>query len=1407
MSERATGGFVEIRGGYSESRNGGSVTMVTGRGNSQAQPINSQLWHDEVITYTGDLTTPPGDLLSNKVWSHSRTQDDTATSGNLEIGTAHAYPDIDRSVSTGISGSAHLYTGDSGNGDSGDLDVSTGHAVKGQAGDMTFRIGNSTDVQGYGETSGFDGGDIHMTAGLSTSHIAKGGDITLTGGLGVSSPSTMTLGGNVELHGGDAEVFNARSANPGSYPWVPTREASRIASTLWTRSTNTSEDGGAVILSGGNADRGSGGAVSLAGGYGSTKEGGWVTLTGGEARGTVEDCPDGLDDPVCDKGGSIVLTGGLAAAAYGGNVTVKSGYSTATSSGAVNVGTDNAGIIGVSGGIFIDSGHTTAGPSGDLDVKTGNALFGSGGDMRLEVGTALAGVPLSSWYVEYDKVNFTDFSCSALTGGGPISCSVYGNTESPVTFLTLFECEQFNSSCTPGGGYVGCIQLACPNEYPLMPLACRTCLEDLASVTDLTTALASCTASVLYYGPHFDGGDMVLTAGETQWDGQKGGDIYITGGLGSSNSTTDGGDGGAVFITGGESWGLQPDLDHGGNVELAGGAGAAKGGTVKLTSGGSDIVSSGDLEFVTADSGAVGESGYILLQTGDAHFNTGNISLVTGVSEVGYGGGIILSVGLANIHDDYCYCDVYGADYRGNISTYDGTNACALWTAADIASYPDAGLGSVLVTTLVSDGMGDPHNHCRNPDNSTTGPWCYDSGAAKQVCTTVLKCDATSIPECCAHAGDSDGGDVIITAGPTADNDATGGMVIIEGGAGLNAAENGGNGGEVIIRGGEAFGLTTTTDFGGDVTVTGGAAYASYGGSILLKSGFSNVTSSGSVTLETAESGTYGVSGSIALTTGYSHSGPSGGVQIDTGDAIAGQAGNIELSVGDSTELTGTSLDCYCDVNGVDYRGTVATTGSGDCLDWFTVVNDTTGNWTALNAGLGSMNITTPWNDEGLGDPHNYCRNPDRLLSAPWCYVDVSGTPTPTLCTGISRCAEGLDGVRCASTGTHHGGAIILTAGDALDLESKGGDVQLFAGDGTNSGANGGDGGDIIVHAGDGFGSTSTTDVGGSVEVLAGNATASYGGSMLLSTGTSNTTSSGSMQILTADSGSYGVSGSMTMETGFAAGGDSGGVSLTTGNAVQGRPGAIMIQGGVATVEEDQTCYCLEDGSDYRGTVADVSGAACQIWPDSWIREYPRAGLGSYIVTSVTVAAMGSPHNYCRNPGGRESGPWCWLNFEHKIWGNCTGVSQCAEGLDGTRCHSKAPSDGGAVDIRGGASLDSDAHGGGVNIVAGHGLSATENGGDGGDVTIGGGSAFGLTPTTDHAGAVILRGGKAYSGLGGAVRMVSGGSDHTSSGDISLATAHAGIFGASGAISLTSGIYYSGHLISLMILNVHEMYV
>ncbi|KAL3212174.1 hypothetical protein MRX96_051896 [Rhipicephalus microplus] len=68
-------------------------------------------------------------------------------------------------------------------------------------------------------------------------------------------------------------------------------------------------------------------------------------------------------------------------------------------------------------------------------------------------------------------------------------------------------------------------------------------------------------------------------------------------------------------------------------------------------------------------------------------------------------------------------------------------------------------------------------------------------------------------------------------------------------------------------------------------------------------------------------------------------------------------------------------------------------------------------------------------------------------------------------------------------------------------------------------------------------------------------------------------------------------------------------------------------------VNKEEGCY-VHGGEDYRGVVAEtVSGLPCQPWTHqilfSRIAEYPEIVGG---------------HNYCRNPGGMESQPWCFTS-------------------------------------------------------------------------------------------------------------------------------------------------------------------
>ena len=92
--------------------------------------------------------------------------------------------------------------------------------------------------------------------------------------------------------------------------------------------------------------------------------------------------------------------------------------------------------------------------------------------------------------------------------------------------------------------------------------------------------------------------------------------------------------------------------------------------------------------------------------------------------------------------------------------------------------------------------------------------------------------------------------------------------------------------------------------------------------------------------------------------------------------------------------------------------------------------------------------------------------------------------------------------------------------------------------------------------------------------------------------------------------------------------------------------------------------------------------------------------------------------------------------------------------------------DGGDVSLTAGQASAQARKGGGVSITGGEGSSAhSTDGGDGGDISLKGGEAKGLS-ANDNAGSIEIQGGTSFKGYGGSLKLLSGESTESSSGDI-----------------------------------------
>ncbi|XP_076069681.1 tyrosine-protein kinase transmembrane receptor Ror-like [Oratosquilla oratoria] len=100
----------------------------------------------------------------------------------------------------------------------------------------------------------------------------------------------------------------------------------------------------------------------------------------------------------------------------------------------------------------------------------------------------------------------------------------------------------------------------------------------------------------------------------------------------------------------------------------------------------------------------------------------------------------------------------------------------------------------------------------------------------------------------------------------------------------------------------------------------------------------------------------------------------------------------------------------------------------------------------------------------------------------------------------------------------------------------------------------------------------------------------------------------------------------------------------------RGHQTCIRLGVNIAPLVEDEKCY-VGNGENYRGVESrTVKGHICEEWHRHQL----------YYRTSEYPELMGG-HNFCRNPGGSESQPWCFVATEHSNVPEMCSVPMCTD--------------------------------------------------------------------------------------------------------------------------------------------------
>lgn len=1113
------------------------------------------------------------------------------------------------SAATGetVSGPIGISSGRSAIGSTGALNIKTRSTLTRGSGAVHFKAAAANGMTG---TIRISSGDVYAGSGSGNVSLKAGsscGPDMRPGSVGLYSGAAASTGGSCVFSSGNGAISGDMNIGADAVHSPPTSFG--VSRGVTCRAGKSASVGGALCLVSGSAKI-------------SGVKGGTTMIVGGTQTG------QGLA-----LGGGIVMGAGQGTLGVSGQFGVRS--STAEASGNIMTSTGAAPSVGK---LDMSSGAGASGRGGQTCISVGTSMLNDGGSVGLEssqaeicqlstesTGTSarlFAGMGMDNG----GKLDLVSGRGTGVPGSGELivrtraqtanshRANIHMRTAATPTndggCLGIYTGHRIGSSggisCVTGQSSNGCmgdiVLFSGPSKISSGPLIAAAG-HNPSLGDDMATARAGMLLARTGSGTR--GGDGQITAGNTVAK-----PMSNTFNAGSSTS----GLGGQAQLSGGET-----ASSHGGQLELAAGAGLATGGGLVMTAGAaSGDGHGGGIQMIagagTAHSGNFALrtsralcSGEIDLMTGTAFGGaSGRLAILTGAGRAGRGGSVVLSSGLA-VDTGGAVVTCAGQAQKG------GGSAVAL--AGGALGRGDGGSISLLAgssarvggATCVRTGgaMANGHGRGRILMTSATGIGEAESGRC------LLRSGATE------GSGEASGAVSFRTGhgdrGPgfraSSGWGLNGGCLGFDSGEGdiggkLGlAAGKGCSGGAVFVRSGQAAGDS------GDLSAMGGSATRDQSGRMLVSAGHSTQGSGATATLRAGKGGgchrlyagasTDSTAGNFVIGTG-----PGGSAALSTAANVA--SGHAFVSTGD------------CSVGGNSGVGTFST-GAAQRAGRIYLCSGTSGHL----AGGGSISLTGMSNAHTAigsailllgGDQSNY-HGGSSNISAGKCGQDGDGhvvlstgggdnawsgcaairSPAAGFCGGgTGNCAiqtgeakQGSSGSAVLGTGCPllgASGALCLAAGCARDSSGNvtieggsamsGGDLQLSAGCGTIGGRVriSGRGGGSAPGCQVGCQAGSASDLGGGALVHAGMA-GDLGGSSSLSAGLSSCANGGTVSLVSGVGGRQ-VSGVVTIVSGESERGNSGslGVAALVGGAITLETSAASDVGHITMSARKSAC-------------------------------------------------------------------------------------------------------------------------------------------------------------------------------------------------------------------------------------------